>query len=186
METPPPVNLSLLSGILANSKKVMQKVESVSPIVLSETTQNDNKYKVQEEIEFDPTPRAAGGYTKEQVLNSKMPPAVKEMMLKNIPDTLEDFSELEDVRMIPNKRSPITKSPIITENKIVGKSNSDLITISRSELKSIINESIVSFLTESYNKKIVELSKLNTEETIKKTINLLIKEGKINVKKKTI
>jgi hypothetical protein len=52
-----------------------------------------------------------------------------------------------------------------------------MITISRSELKDMINEGISTFFKQVYDKTL-------TEETIKKTINVLIKEGKINVKKK--
>jgi hypothetical protein len=43
----------------------------------------------------------------------------------------------------------------------------------------MINEGISTFFKQVYDKTL-------TEETIKKTINLLIKEGKIGVKKKQI
>ena len=87
---------------------------------------------------------------------------------------LEDMSELEDIKMIPNKRNPILKTQTINENKIV---NSDMVTLSRTDLKDLINESINNFLVQSYNKNL-------TEDAIKKTINMLIKEGKLTVKKK--
>ena len=58
-------------------------------------------------------------------------------------------------------------------------SNSDLITVSKAELKAMINESIVTFLAQSYNKTL-------SEEVIKKTMNILIKEGKLTLRKPTI
>jgi hypothetical protein len=57
--------------------------------------------------------------------------------------------------------------------------NSDMITCSKAELKEMINEGISTFFKQVYDKTL-------TEETIKKTINLLIKEGKIGVKKKVV
>jgi hypothetical protein len=184
METPVPVNISALKGILANAKKVMNKVETTNPIALSETTQRQIAMETNEEpIREAMTPAAAQGYTREQVMASNLPPAVKEAMIKNpIPQltmppskfTLEDMSDLEDIPMIPNKkRAPLNETKrIVTSN-----SNSDMITISRTELKEMINESLVQFLTQSYNKTL-------TEDAIKKTINMLIKEGKLTVKKK--
>jgi hypothetical protein len=59
------------------------------------------------------------------------------------------------------------------------RNNSDLITLSRTELQEMINESINNFFKQTYDKTL-------TEQTIKKTINMLIKEGKLAVKKKTI
>lgn len=184
METPAPVNLSVLKNILAKSKQVMAKVESINPIALSEATQR----QIASEVDEEPTPRnkqstPQGGYTREQVMASNLPPSVKEAMINSpIPQlsmtpstfTLEDMSELEDIKMVHNKRVPLTKAPL---RETVIPKNNDMVTISRSELKDLINESLVNFLTQSYNKTL-------TEDAIKKTINMLIKEGKISVKKK--
>jgi hypothetical protein len=183
METPPPVNINALSALLAKSKSVMQKVDQVKPITLSETTLKQTAIEAAQEPDTNTPlqPRAAGGYTKEQVLASKFPQAVKEAMIKSIPVEapktirLEDMSDLEDIPMIPNKRIPISETRKVTPSN--GKSDSDLITVSRGELKEMINESLVSFLSKSYNKSI-------REEAIKETINMLIREGKITVKKK--
>lgn len=183
METPPPVNLSALSALLAKSKSVMQKVEAVSPITLSEATQKQTAAEAMADPESEAPlqPRAAAGYTREQVMASKFSPAIKEAMLKSIPVleankfTLDDLED-DDVKMIPNKKKPITKQ-VVNENRV--KLDSDMITVSRGELKEMINESLVKFLTESYNKTL-------TEATIKKTIQTLINEGKLSVKKKSI
>lgn len=183
METPAPVNINALKGILANAKKVMNKVETTNPIELSETTKRQIAMESQEEPIREAI-AAPQGYTREQVMASKLPPAVKEAMIKNpIPQltmppskfTLEDMSDLEDVPMTPNKkRTPVTQ---INETQRLTNSNSDLITISRSELNSIINENLAKFFKQSYDKNL-------TEEAIKKTINMLIKEGKLTIKKK--
>jgi len=75
--------------------------------------------------------------------------------------------------MTPNKRKPILKT--INESRTTQKS--DLITISKSELKTMIDESVIHVLTQSYSKTL-------TNEAIKKTINMLISEGKLSIKKK--
>ncbi len=54
-----------------------------------------------------------------------------------------------------------------------------MVTLSRGELKELINETLINFLKNNYEKNL-------TETTIKRTINLLIKEGKLGTAKKTI
>lgn len=184
METPAPVNLDRLKGILGNAKAVMNKAESLKPTTLSETTQRQIEAETIEEPEGEVFKKPQG-YTKEDVMKSRLPEAVKQAMINNpIPQlvmppskfTLEDMNDVDDDRlMTPNKRTqPIKVTTPIREN-IVSK-NSDMITISRSELNEMINAKLMAFLTESYNKNL-------TEETIKRTINTLIKEGKISTKK---
>jgi len=185
MENPPPVQITpAMQAILNRAKNVMKQVDNNKPIVLSETTQKI--IETEEPEDLTPlAPKSAGGYTREQVMASKFPQAVKEAMMKSIPketpqpfnSRVEDMSDLEDIKMIPNKRAPILKTQPITENRNLVSSNSDMITISKNDLKEMINESLIKFLTQSYNKTL-------TEETIKKTMNLLIKEGKLSIKQK--
>ncbi len=184
MNTPPPVDLNRLKGILGKSKAVMAKVENTKPITLSEATQREIEHAIDEEP-MSQQLNNSNGYTDEQVRNSKFPESVKRAMLEQrIPQlsgppskfTLEDMSDLEDIKMTPNKRKPFTKTPLV-EQRVT--SNSDMITISKSELNEMIQAKLMEFLTTSYNKNL-------TEDTIKKTINLLIKEGKIAPKKKTL
>ena len=187
MENPPPVQITpAMKALLDRAKNVMKATENNKPIVLSETTQKqiDIESAGEPETKAPLVPTSAAGYTREQVMNSKMPQAVKEAMLKSIPkevpqpfnSRLEDMSDLEDIKMIPNKRAPILKTQTINENKLINY-NSDMVTLSRTDLKDLINESINNFLVQSYNKNL-------TEDAIKKTINMLIKEGKLTVKKK--
>ena len=194
METPAPVNLSALKNILANAKKVMNKVEENKPVrqtstqsgVAESTNYNTPVYDESDEREpmyesYSPsTPQTyePQGYTKEQVMASKLPSVIKEAMLKNpIPKlqgpppkfTVDDLGDLVD------KPKAKVKAPV-SESYNKQSTSSDMVTISKSELKEMINESIIQFLTNNYNKTL-------TEEVIKKTISTLIKEGKI-VKKK--
>ena len=199
METPAPVNLAALSGILAKSRQVMAKVETEKPVkqskgsVMSESYDSgyDSGYDERDEREpiyenyeapqgtFDPT--NVQDYTEEQVMNSNLPANVKEAMLKNrIPRlsappskfTAEDISRITGAPI----KKPTQARPMVNEN-IQRPQGSEMITISKTELKEMINEGINTFFKQVYDKTL-------TEETIKKTINLLIKEGKITTKKK--
>jgi hypothetical protein len=207
METPTPVNLAALGNILAKSKQVMNQVEAKNPVKQSRTSSvtegyvsgpiydesderdfdNTLEYGTQlphvgQSPAFDPTTTNLD-YTDEQVMNSNLPQAVKEAMIKNkIPKlmtpppkfTAEDISRITGAPL----KQQVQPKPQMLNETMIPKQNSDMITISKSELKEMINEGISTFFKQVYDKTL-------TEETIKKTINLLIKEGKISVKKKT-
>ena len=187
---PPSVNLSPLEAILARAKNVMAVTDNTKPIVLSENTRREIELEEMGNIDElnVPSVMSPTQFSNEHIMASKLPQAVKEAMInKRIPladefsQSLvkEDYSELEDIKMIPNKRAPILKQTpkqVVNENLIPPRNNSDMITISKSELKSMINEAIVTFLAQSYNKTL-------SEEVIKKTMNILIKEGKLNLRK---
>ena len=205
METPQPVNLAALSGILAKSMKVMAKVETDKPVGQSKASvmtegydsgydsgydERDEREPIYESYQQHPNPQQTfdptnvQDYTEEQVMNSNLPANVKEAMIKNrIPRltappskfTAEDISRITGVPL----KQPAQQQPrqMVNEN-IQRPMSSDMITISKTELKEMINEGISTFFKQVYDKTL-------TEETIKKTINLLIKEGKISVKKKT-
>jgi len=190
MEMPSQIPASALSKMLGNAKKIMDKVNNTNPIVLSEQSLKGSEYdSVEEPIQYndqmgDVSSYGPSDYTDEQVINSRLPQNIKEAMMKNrIPQTtmnstftLEDVSDLDDIKMTPNKRNPILKTPQVNINERVI-NNSDMVTISRTELKDLIQESLISFLKGSYEKNL-------TEATITKTINLLISQGKIGVKDK--
>ncbi len=191
METPAPVNLNALKGILANAKKVMNKVEENStpkggkqPIreTYDDAYSNQPMYNEMDEREpvyeqyTQQTPSAMQpmNYTAEQVMNSNLPANIKEAMLKNpIPQLQGPPSKfsLEDLGDLVEK--PKTRQPI-REN--VSQTTSQGIMVDPNVLKSMIKEAVAEYFKESYEKQI-------TEQAIKKTINVLIKEGKINTKK---
>lgn len=172
MNTPAP--LSGMEAILANARKIMAKTDKDKPIVMSESTLKQTAIEEAEDPSSN-APTAPQGYTREQVLNSKMPQAIKDAMMLSVNERLEDMSDLDDIPMTPNKRPVYTKTPnIIQESRNV---NSDMITISKADLKALVKENVMEFLVQNYNKTL-------TEEAIKKTINVLIKEGKLTMKKK--
>lgn len=185
MNTPQPVDLNKLKSILGNAKAVMKKADELKTVVLSETTQKQAEMEASQEPIDEEVVVQAREYSDDRVKNSKLPDAVKKAMIEQrIPQpslvnskfSLEDMSDLEDIKMTPNRRvAPKTVPVRLNENKTT--SNSDLITVSKSELNEMINAKLLDFLTKSYNKNL-------TEEAIKKTINMLIKEGKLTIKKK--
>lgn len=187
METPQPVNVNnpALLNLLRNAKAVMNKVENnnfTTGHVDARALTEDGVRELQNEGVQRPAAHEVSDYTEEQVRNSNLPDVVKEAMIKNkIPKvslasasfSLEDVSELIEKPMgLP--KTPQTRKVV---NETVMPHNSDMITISKTELKSMINESLAQFFKQSYDKAL-------TEDAIKKTIQLLIKEGKITVKPK--
>lgn len=176
---PTPINPALLK-ILANSKQVMNKVEEKKPISKNANineTKNESFYNENDEKDFVYEQKNINhnvnlDYNEEMVRNSKLPDNIKQLMIKH-PIKQSSFTQTkftaEDIEKING-----TNKEVIQEQRLTG--NSDMITISKSELKDMINEGISTFFKQIYDKTL-------TEETIKKTINLLIKEGKINVKK---
>jgi len=200
MESPAPVNLSHLQSILAKSKQVMKKVDSDKPIVskgtesrgLSESavsmpttpvySEHDEKEMMFEQ--YAPTPSAniheAIDYTDEQVRNSNLPPVIKEAMLKrHIPKpkfTNSKFS-LDDVSALIDKKpvqTPQARQPLRENTQSV---QPNAIMVDPSVLKKMIQEAVAEYFQERHEKNI-------TEAAIKKTISVLIKEGKITAKKK--
>jgi hypothetical protein len=193
MDTPAPVNLAALKGILANAKKVMNKVEENSTPTnakksVRESYDDYNNYQQPMYNEMDerepvyenftpstPSQMQPQMYTPEQVMASKLPPAIKEAMLKNpIPQlqgppskfSLEDLGDL--VEQPQRKPQPLRES---------SGNHQPQMSIDANMLKAMVKEAVAEYFKESYEKRI-------TETTIAKTINLLIKEGKLQTKKK--
>jgi hypothetical protein len=209
METPAPVDLSKLKAILGNAKKVMKAVEEKSPTKKSNDSVNEsysNSYSesstpiYSEADEREPnygidysqytTEAPSQGiqhrdYTEEDVMNSKLPPIIKEAMLKNpIPKASMSFSKfslegLEDLIEKPVKKPvPQFKSPSVPLIESAGNNNAQqMITISLPELNKLIENKVNEMLAKQFVKMI-------SEQSIKKTINTLISEGKLPNKKK--
>lgn len=173
-QTPQPVDLSKLKGILSNAKAVMNKVDEnhpKGPVGPSTTTQSTNyiteeQFNTANSVQHQPQRRI----TKESIQNSKLPEAVKKAMLENPiqqPNNLNHTFNLEDVSELIEKPKKVNESIV---------QNSDKITVSESALRNIIKDVLLEYLTDDYNKKL-------TENAIKKTINMLLKEGKIKTKR---
>lgn len=187
METPS-VDISKLRGILGNAKKVMEKANALKPIQLSENSKSE--YVAPEEAQHLSGPSLGlQNYNAEMVMKSNLPDNVKKLMmdkpiqqLAGIPSSFsaQDIYNESDEKEMPLINPKRVTTPIVeqapkrmTENY---STNSDMITISKSELGNLINEHLLKFFTQSYNKKL-------TEDAITKTIKTLISEGRLPVKK---
>jgi hypothetical protein len=124
---------------------------------------------------------------------SKMPDAIKNAMINNpMPKlemgsgngptfTLEDVKSLVQPQLAPqnvSQQAPQQVSQSINETSIVNSQGQRLITMTEAELDNKIQGALLEFMATTFTKNL-------TENTIKKTISTLIKEGKIKVKQKT-
>jgi hypothetical protein len=204
MNTPAPVVMTpQMIALLAKSKKVMNKSLEDKPITvknaapaLSESHKYDSTPIYSESDEREPNyndyaPRPAAiappeNFSVEHIMASGLPANVKEAMIKNpiARPSMTGVLTQDIIEAInPNARratpAPAPRQIVNEAARPAQYNDSDLITISRSELKEMMNETLVNFLKTNYEKNL-------TESAITRTINLLIKEGKINVKKKTV
>jgi len=202
MDTPAPVDINKLKSILGNAKKIMKAADEKFPEKkanrvtegLSSTyapstpiyderderepeyhTPDMSKYALHEE-------QNVRDYTEEDVMNSKLPPIVKEAMLKKpIPKASLSFSKfsldgLEDLVEKPAQR-PTQQPRQINESARKQDWGSGMVTISVDELNEMIDKRVNEVIAKMFVKTL-------TEQTVKKTVNTLINEGKLNVKKK--
>ena len=195
-----PVDLNKLKAILGAAKKVMAKAEEIAPTkkqtkrvnesydddaypstpIYDERDEREPVYKTPDLSNYQPT--TPKGYTAEQVMASNLPQVIKDAMIKNpIPQlsmppskfSLEDLGDLVEKPTARNKNIPLRESTSEQKSTL----RSDMITISKAELKEMIDERVMAILVQNHNKNI-------TEQAIKKTISTLINEGKLAVKKK--
>jgi len=206
MDMPKPVDVSALA-FLANAKKVMDKVEGNKPVVQKQSYQEDiyesaprtynqpnysesderepvyENYAPQEEKSFQLKP-----YSAEQVIASNLPANIKEAMLKKpitpltgIPSKVSvaenpDFIKRLGANLPKKQNQEQFQAPKMNINETT---NFQSAGISKAEIQQMVNEAVANYFKGDYEKRI-------TEAAIKKTIGVLIKEGKLNVKKKTL
>lgn len=200
---PPPAAMDpRLLAMLGGAKKVMKKVESGD----YETGNIDARALTQDGIEsFDRSEvmeHTAAAQSKAQeirdysnqdeyvaaVKNSKLPAVIKEAMIKTPIKqvgmghtfNIEDVAQLIDKPMgLPKvpKTNPRPAAPqqrrTIAESYVA---DSDSVTVSREELSEIVDElvnaKLLEFFMQNHNKRIVD-------EAVKRTVSVLIKEGKL-------
>lgn len=192
--TPQPVDVARLASILGKAKSVMKATESgnykTGNIDSSMLVQDTNNYvteayapqaAIQQNSYADPT-RPIGTYNEQAIMNSKMPESIKKLM-KETPIALPNNPightfNLDDVAHLMDKPAPAAtrNRQVVSENHSNYSNNGDMITVSKTQLKDIVKDVLIEYLTNEYSKTL-------TENTIKKTINTLIKEGKISTKK---
>jgi len=112
-------------------------------------------------------------------MSSRLPESVKKIMaakpLPQLQGPPSAFS-LADLGDLVEKPKQKFKSPSVPLIEGLEHNQSNMVTVSKDQLQAMINEGIAKFFKEDYEKRI-------TESAIKKTISVLIKEGKINIKK---
>jgi hypothetical protein len=199
METPTPVDLNKLKSILSNAKKIMKatddrfqpkkqsglnegRVDYNSGPLYDERDEREPNYPTPNLSEYtsqEPV-QSVRDYTEEDIINSKLPPIVKEAMLRNpIPKPTMSFSKfnldgLEDLIEKPALK-PASKPAPKTQIRESINSSEQTINISLSQLNEMIDKRVNEVLANMFAKTLAE-------QTIKKTIGTLIKEGKINKK----
>lgn len=173
-QVPQPVDLNKLKGILSNAKAIMNKVNenhsNGKALPNDNTTTNyltEEQFNAANSVQQQPVQKRI---TKESIDKSNLPDAIKKLMLETPIEQSNNLTHsfnLEDVADLIDK-------PKQTNESIVN--NNDKIAVSETALRGIIKDVLLEFLTEDYNKKL-------TENAIKKTINTLLKEGKIKTKR---
>jgi hypothetical protein len=196
-----------LMEMLSGAKQVMDKVNDsnfkVDPEKVNRSMAQSGELleSLPEGATPQPTPQhtnnasqSSGQYR--NLGTSKMPDNIKEAMINNPipkmdmnPDGNPSFS-LEDVQELLNKNQQPTAQPQqsqpqtqtqtnqVNESYITNSSGQRLITMTEAELDKKIDDALMNFMSKTFTKNL-------TENTIKKTINTLIKEGKLKVKSKT-
>jgi len=178
MESPKPVDLSSLSAILGNAKKIMNKIDNgdystghVNEMALTESG-------VSQLMEQGYQPKNDGSKFR-NMETSKMDPAIKKMMLENQTDNAPKTFNLSDVSEDLIEKQIPSKGVYRPKNISEGTNNSGekVYNLTESQLKNMINETLMEFMTKTFVKNL-------SESVITTTITTLIKEGKINVNKK--
>jgi len=179
--TPRPVDVSKLRGILSGAKNIMNKVNSGDYTTGNIQLPEVNGHNLVESIDgnYAPEPTQNTYQQNRNVNTSKLPPAILEAMMKNpIPQpTINHTFSLDDVSDLMEK--PIPTAPTRMNESIrppQSMGNIDEATIQKM-VNDAVKEELMKFMTETFTKRL-------TEETIKKTINTLIREGKITTKKR--
>lgn len=182
------VDVNKLKNILGNARAIMNKVdESSSTPKRNNNKRDDDDYDgygdevkylsvnevPQEQLQAmgDPT-RKPPTITEEQIRNSNLPEAIKQAMINNPipqmggPNPTFNIEDVADI--IPSQRQVVKET--IAPMKVTS-------TVDESKLRELIKDVLIEYLTTDYTKSL-------TENVIKKTINTLIREGKIQQKKK--
>ena len=199
MQTPPPADLNKLKHILGNAKSIIKK-DSVpnnsrgveqNKYSQERSGYDDNiQYLSEEEMlksqhssnmVMGDSTRRPGPISEASIKNSKMPDEIKKMMLENpiAQPTMDYGFNLDGLTDLIEPKPNLQTQPQpsrMNEGSVI-KNPNDTFTVSETALRGIIKDVLVEYLANDFSKKL-------TEATIKKTINTLIKEGKVKTKPK--
>jgi hypothetical protein len=187
-----PVDVNKLTSILAASKAIMKKVDggdySTGNIDTSRLIQNDGSLIDEQQMVnngFQPVrhnnTNKPSIISSETISNSRLPESIKKIMLETPIEqptyghtfSLDDVSDLIE-KPIPNYQQPkkqVQHYPTEMLSNTEYQKN-DRITVSEAVLRGIVKDVLIEYLTNDLTKKI-------TETTVKSTIAVLLKEGKI-------
>lgn len=196
MEMPTPIDVNRLKNILGGARAIMDKVESGN----YETGHVDGRALNEDGIQQ----MMAEGITRPQVQHavapqinanqpmykninsSKMPTAIKEAMMKTpIPQmtgpnhtfNYEDVADQVQQKRTPQYPTTPRTNPQPVYEQQIGVNNNGTFTVSESALRAIVKDCLLEFMTQTFTQNL-------SEDVIKKTITTLVKEGKLNVKRK--
>jgi len=199
MEMPQPIDVNRLKGILGGAKAIMNKVETgdyTTGNVDGRALNEDGVQRMMAEGITRPQTSVAPQIQANQPLyknmeTSNMPSAIKEaMMVTPIPqgNGVNHTFNLEDVQESPQRQQRPTQfpstpktnpQPVYEQQQPIGANANGTFTVSESALRAIVQDMLLEFMTQTFTQNL-------SEDVIKKTIGTLIKEGKINVKKKRV
>jgi hypothetical protein len=138
--------------------------------------------------------REMGSPNADRIQNSRLPESVKRLMIDQPIPKMEMGSgggptfSMDDIKgmvtsspeQAPQQYTPQQYAPQQANETVVTNSQGKmLITLTEAELDKKINDALMDFMAKTFAKNL-------TENTIKKTISTLIKEGKLKVKSKTV
>lgn len=184
METPKLIDNNQLKNILGSAKAIMEKVESgdyksgnIDPRAITEETVSEliSERHITKPIANDPT------QFYKNLENSKLPSAIKESMIKN-PIHAGDFPSyafsLEDVMDFEKdeKKVPLPKSQVKKNTLTESRQQEKIIGLTESQVREIVNDEMIKFLSKFFIKTLAE-------DTKKKVIETLIKEGRLKKSK---
>lgn len=200
MELPTPIDVNRLKGILGASKAIMNKVEAgdyESGHIDGRALSEEGVQEMMAEGVTRPQKSVGPNVNQNQPLyknlnTSKMPDFIKDAMVKTpIPQAsgpthtfnLEDVQEEQAYDRTPkypkNPKTTPNRQPVHESQVQVGANSNGSFTVSETALRSIVKDILLEFMANTFTQNL-------SEEVIKKTINTLIKEGKIGVKKKVV
>lgn len=195
MEMPQPIDVNRLKHILGGAKALMEKVESgdyetghVDGRALNEEgIQQMMAEGITRPLQHAVAPQITANQPMYKNINSsKMPAAIKEAMMKTpIPQLTgpNHTFNYEDVVDQPARKPQFPATPktnpkqVYEQHQPIGANPNGTFTVSESVLRAIVKDMFLEFMTQTFTQNL-------SEEVIKKTITTLIKEGKLNVKRK--
>lgn len=188
MDTPRPIDVNRLKSMLGGAKAIMNKVESGDyqtgnvdgeTLALGDSLVEGNGDGGGNAVRNAAPQMVSGQAHYPNLENSKMPEAIKKAMMESpIPQasmagptfTLNDLDYEKDEKQVPPPVTPKTNRTQMNES-------TNLVGITENQIRTIVKDEMINFFTNYFAKTLAE-------DTQKKLIQQLLKEGKLSVKKK--